>query len=283
MVAVLGPDDPVEAVVLGVDESQVGSLVDALDDLPPSGEGDPLSAEGRRRLEALRDELRALRRRTDQPLPDLVADVERTLLLDVEVSARSADPAAARADLDAFADAAASFAGDTSQDGAGEAVLTAFLAHLSAAEDEEHGLDTGAVSGADTVKLMTVHAAKGLEWPVVAVPGLARSTTGGAAVFPAKPSASTSWTSRRRTGTRFSRYVDSPSRRSLRITAATCEPKTPRRTCASSTAISSRLRRKSAQASWLGRMPTFSMSGLVSRTFARRLMPERRAWGVSPS
>jgi DNA helicase-2/ATP-dependent DNA helicase PcrA len=28
---------PVEAVVLGVDESQVGSLVDALDDLPPAG------------------------------------------------------------------------------------------------------------------------------------------------------------------------------------------------------------------------------------------------------
>ena len=190
------PDDPVEAVVLGVDESQVGSLVDALDDLPPAGERDPLSAEGRRRLEALRDELRALRRRVDQPLPDLVGDVERTLGLDVEVSARpgTPSPAAARADLDAFADAAAQFAGDVAQDGAGDAVLSAFLAHLSAAEDEEHGLDTGAVSGADTVKLMTVHAAKGLEWPVVAVPGLARSTTGGAAVFPAKPSASTSWT-----------------------------------------------------------------------------------------
>ncbi len=190
------PDDPVEAVVLGVDESQVGSLVDALDELPPAGERDPLSEQGRRRLEALRDELRALRRRVDQPLPDLVGDVERTLGLDVEVSARpgTTDPAAARADLDAFADAAAQFAGDVAQDGAGEAVLSAFLAHLSAAEDEEHGLDTGAVSGADTVKLMTVHAAKGLEWPVVAVPGLARSTSGGAAVFPAKPSASSSWT-----------------------------------------------------------------------------------------
>jgi DNA helicase-2/ATP-dependent DNA helicase PcrA len=201
------PEDRVEAVVLGVDESQVGSLVDALDDLPPApagsssaGRGDPLSVEGRRRLETLRDELRALRRRVDQPLPDLVADVERTMGLDVEVSARpgSTDPAAARADLDAFADAAARFAGDTAQDGTGEAVLSAFLAHLSAAEDEEHGLDTGAVSGADTVKLMTVHAAKGLEWPVVAVPGLARSTSGGAAVFPAKPATSTSWTANAR-------------------------------------------------------------------------------------
>lgn len=189
------PGDPVDAVVLGVDEAQVGSLVDALDDLPPPGAHDPLSAEGRRRLEALRDELRALRRRADQPLPDLVGDVERTLGLDVEVSARvgAVDPAAARADLDAFADAAAQFAGDTAQDGTGGAVLSAFLAHLSAAEDEEHGLDTGAVSGADTVKLMTVHAAKGLEWPVVAVPGLARSTSGGAAVFPAKSATSTSW------------------------------------------------------------------------------------------
>ncbi len=48
----------------------------------------PAVGGGRRRLEALRDELRALRRRVDQPLPDLVADVERTLGLDVEVSAR---------------------------------------------------------------------------------------------------------------------------------------------------------------------------------------------------
>ena len=189
------PDDPLEAVVLGVDEAQVGSLVDALDDLPPHG----LSERGRSRLGQLSAELAALRRRADQPLPELVADVERTMGLDVEVSARPGadDPAAARADLDAFGDAAAQFAGDVAQDGSGEAVLSAFLAYLRAAEDEENGLDTGAVSGADTVKLMTVHAAKGLEWPVVAVPGLARSSTGGAAVFPGKPQA-TSWLSNAR-------------------------------------------------------------------------------------
>jgi DNA helicase-2/ATP-dependent DNA helicase PcrA len=190
--------DPVSAVVLGGDETAVGSLVDALDDLPPAGADgrDPLTPEGRRRLEALRDELRALRRRLDQPLPDLVADVERTTGLDVEVAARpgAGPPAAARADLDAFADAAARFAGDSAQDGTGDSVLSAFLAYLAAAEDEENGLDTGATSGADTVKLMTVHAAKGLEWPVVAVPGLARATKGSAAVFPASPRTSTSWT-----------------------------------------------------------------------------------------
>jgi len=183
-------DDPVEAVVLGADEGQAGSLVDALDDLPPDG----LSSPGRERLLALRGELRMLRRRADQPLPELVADVERTLGLDVEVTARvgAPRPAEARADLDAFADAAASFAGDAAQDGAGQAVLSAFLAYLAAAADEENGLDTGAPGGADTVKLMTVHAAKGLEWPVVAVPGLARADSGGSAVFPGRPKA-TSW------------------------------------------------------------------------------------------
>ena len=184
------PDDPVEAVVLGVDDGQSGSLVDALDDLPPAG----LSEPGLRRLSLLRDELRSLRRRLDQPLPDLVADVERTLGLDIEVTARVGvlDPAGARADLDAFLDAAASFDSDAAQDGGGEAALTGFLAFLSAAEDEEHGLDTGAASGADTVKLMTVHAAKGLEWPVVAVPGLSAGAS--SSVFPARSKTSTSWT-----------------------------------------------------------------------------------------
>jgi DNA helicase-2/ATP-dependent DNA helicase PcrA len=83
-----------------------------------------------------------------------------TLGLDVEVSARpgTTDPAAARADLDAFADAARSSPVTSPRTARARPCLSAFLAHLSAAEDEEHGLDTGAVSGADTVKLMTVHA-----------------------------------------------------------------------------------------------------------------------------
>ncbi|HEU0102519.1 MAG TPA: ATP-dependent helicase, partial [Mycobacteriales bacterium] len=181
---------PLEEVVLGVDDEQAASLLDALDDLPAAG----LSEQGRQRLTTLATELRALRGRTDQPLPELVADVERTLGLDVEVAARpgAPGPAEARADLDAFADAAAAFAGDAAQDGTGEAVLTAFLAYLAAAEDEEHGLDAGVAGSADTVKLMTVHAAKGLEWPVVAVPGLARSAGNGSAVFPGRPKG-TSW------------------------------------------------------------------------------------------
>ncbi len=75
----------------------------------------------------------------------------------------------------------------------------------------------------------------------------------------------------------------SATRLSLRKTAATWEPKTPRRTWASSTATISRFLRKSPQASWFGSKPTLSMSGFVSTTFERRRMSARRACGVSPS
>jgi len=162
-----------------------GSLVEALDDL-----GDPggYSPAGHARLSALGAELRELRSRVARPLPDLVGDVERMLGLDIEVAARPGrDPASARADLDAFADAAAAFAGD--QD---EPTLGAFLAYLAAAEEEEFGLEAGRVGDTDSVTLATVHAAKGLQWAAVVVPGLAAGQK--AQVFPAKPRYSSRWT-----------------------------------------------------------------------------------------
>ena len=95
--------------------------------------------------------------------------MERALSLDIEVAARpGGDLAAARADLDAFTDVAATFAGDQP-----EPTLGAFLAYLAAAQQEEFGLETGRVGETDTVKLLTVHAAKGLQWPAVFIPGLA--------------------------------------------------------------------------------------------------------------
>ncbi|HEX2321958.1 MAG TPA: ATP-dependent DNA helicase [Streptosporangiaceae bacterium] len=165
--------------------AEPGSLVEALDDL---GSPRAYSEEGYPRLQALAGGLRALRRHVGRPLPELVTEVERALALDVEVAARpGSSQAAARADLDAFADAAAAFAGD-----AQEPTLGAFLAYLTAAETEEFGLEAGQVSDADAVKLATVHSAKGLQWPAVVVPGLAAGTR--AQNFPARPRLTTRWT-----------------------------------------------------------------------------------------
>src|SRR6185437_14565607 len=57
---------------------------------------------------------------------------------------------------------------------------------------EEYGLETGRVGETDTVKLLTVHAAKGLQWPAVFIPGLAAGEK--AQVFPSKPKTPTRWT-----------------------------------------------------------------------------------------
>jgi DNA helicase-2/ATP-dependent DNA helicase PcrA len=151
------------------------ALVEALDDLGPAVAYSP---DGYRRLAALAAELAALRGRLDQSLPDLVADVERTIGLDVEVAVRPGEGAAAglaRAHLDTFGDVAARFAADA--DGA---TLASFLAFLSAAEEQERGLEPGHVEVVEgAVQLLTAHAAKGLEWDVVALAGAS------AGVFPA--------------------------------------------------------------------------------------------------
>ncbi|SPL87444.1 ATP-dependent DNA helicase SCO5184 [[Actinomadura] parvosata subsp. kistnae] len=101
---------------------------------------------------------------------------------------------AGAADLDAFLDAASRFAGD-----AEDPTLGAFLAYLQAAESEEFGLEAGRVGESNSVKLMTVHASKGLEWPVVVVPGLSqlvssKGTIATGSIFPATPVMNSRWT-----------------------------------------------------------------------------------------
>ncbi|GAB1694319.1 ATP-dependent helicase [Krasilnikovia sp. M28-CT-15] len=146
------------------------TLVEAMADL---GAPEQYSAGGYARLRAYGWELSELRHRLDQPLPDLVADIERTIGLDVEVAVRgwaAGDAGLARGHLDALGDVAARYAAET--DGG---TIAGFLAFLAAAEEEERGLTPGQVDVVEgAVQILTAHAAKGLEWDVVSVAGLTR-------------------------------------------------------------------------------------------------------------
>lgn len=163
-----GRDPGVQADV--VDER---SIVDALDELPRPGwrstTGRELGAAARTRLADLARLLSALRAHTYLAVPELVAEAERLLGLDIEVAARAGvAPGRARANLDAFRDVAVEFART-----ADHPTLGGFLAWLDAADTRESGLDMPvAEPDPDAVQVITVHAAKGLEWDVVAVAGL---------------------------------------------------------------------------------------------------------------
>jgi len=144
------------------------SLLEALDhlELIPQVPGDALE-----RLLRMRSELWDLRAHAGAPLLDLVQRiVAATGISDALTASPRQDAAAAMGNLRQFMSLVANFAPIT-----GEPSLAEFLEYLDAAEDAEDTMELEVTPAEDSVKLTTVHGAKGLEFEVVFVPGVAAS------------------------------------------------------------------------------------------------------------
>ncbi len=159
-----GLRDRLDAAASGVDSTEVVSLSDALDD--PGARA--YSVQARERLAALSAELTGLRRSAGDPLVDLVRRVVDVLGVEVELATAPGPEAdVARDNLALFVDAVADFAGTDPTAG-----LFGLLAYLDAELEHNRGMGVADPGLTDSVKLLTVHTAKGLEWRAVVLPFL---------------------------------------------------------------------------------------------------------------
>lgn len=167
--------DEVAATLAQAESAAIVSLAEALES---PGER-PYSDEGLRRIQACAAELRSLRRHVGEPVTDLVRRVIAALGLEVELAVRAAaSPADHGArQLHAFVAAVAAYV-DVDGDGS----LPGLLAYLRAEAEHGAGLEQAVVSDDDSVKLMTIHKAKGLEWELVFLPSLAEGVFPGGRV-----------------------------------------------------------------------------------------------------
>ncbi len=172
--------DQLVTIADGIDPAEIASLGDALED-----PGDaPYSPEALERFGLLAAELRMLRASVGEPLLDIVRRIIDTSGVDIELASAVSPAAAARRDnLDLFVKAVAEF-----QAVDGDVSLSALLAYLTAEDDQGNGLDLATPTAADSVKLLTVHRAKGLEWDQVFLVGVCETR------FPSNRSR-TLWTS----------------------------------------------------------------------------------------
>jgi DNA helicase-2/ATP-dependent DNA helicase PcrA len=128
-----------------------------------------LGSVAKQRLRAFSGRLAAVRKKANAPLLELVQEIIREAgILDALESSQSRTAAAARQNISNFFDEVAAFAPLE-----GEATLQSFIAYLDAAEMAEETLEATQPADHDSVKLMTIHSAKGLEFECVFVPSVA--------------------------------------------------------------------------------------------------------------
>jgi DNA helicase-2/ATP-dependent DNA helicase PcrA len=155
---------------LADDEDLPGEVAFALaESLDHVDEMEELSPEARERLVGFRGVLGSLRDAAKGSLGDLVEEiVERTGMWRELEAAGSAAAVSVRRNLLNLIQHVAAFSPTS-----GEASLSTLIGYLDTALEQGDDLEPAQPSHEDTVKVLTIHKAKGLEWDAVFVPGVA--------------------------------------------------------------------------------------------------------------
>ncbi len=158
------------------------SIVDALDELlDRKALKTGISETGLIRMKDCAKLFRKLRYQTGLALPDFIRVVEQELWLDIELTANP-NRLQPMANLNSFANVVSSYANSYSP------TLGGFLEWLEFAAEKE-SFETPSISATPgEVQILTVHASKGLEWDLVAVPQLLEGT------FPSETQGFRGWT-----------------------------------------------------------------------------------------
>lgn len=157
-------DGRLTEAVVGADPTEVVSLADALDDLG----GARYSDAARHRFAEVAQAIRTVRRGLSGSVADVVRIAIRSLDLDVETALLDTG---ASADLMTLVDVADDLGSTSDVDS-----LPGFIAYLRAEEEFGTGLEVPERSRDGAVQVLTIHAAKGLEWDRVFVPFVVAGT-----------------------------------------------------------------------------------------------------------
>lgn len=158
------------------DDSPQITLLEVIENPPPQGFTDSLgrsiSAEGMARIKDFQATWKQITSQKQLALPDLVSWIARSLGVDLALMSNPAvDPKWATRNLEAFREFAESYLTDNPN-----AQIQDFLDYLEITLEKDDSPSAGLPQlESDEVVITTVHAAKGLEWDLVAVAGLSES------------------------------------------------------------------------------------------------------------
>lgn len=164
-------DLQLDAVVAGVDRAERVSLLDALE-LAATTNDVAYSPEAKERFTLLAQELRYLRQHVGDSAIDAIHRVIRTTGISIEALTRHATDGSGRFDrIASLIELAGEF-----RNLEGDSSLSAFMVYLRDSERFTKDSDPQLPIVQDAVVVMTVHQAKGLEFPIVVIPNMAEGS-----------------------------------------------------------------------------------------------------------